>query len=346
MSGMLNTLLDINQIEAGSVHAELVTFPIKDLLDRLKDEFTYHAKAQRIGLSVVSSSLSIHSDPRLLEQMIRNLLSNALKYTKRGKVLLGCRRRNGMLSIEIWDTGIGIPEKEHQAIFEEYHQIDNAARERSRGLGLGLSIVQRLGNLLGHPIRVRSQPGKGSVLAIEIKFPTGDTAPTLEQRPHGIDDGMTEAVPRTGMILTVEDDHELRDLLELFFKDEGHRTAIARDGVAALELVTHGTIRPDLIVVDYNLPNGMNGLQVAAQLREALHRQIPTIILTGDTSTAALRDIALYDCVQLNKPVKLKELTLAVQRALAIAQSAVRAPAPDLEEAVSIPALPGRRRRR
>ena len=98
---------------------------------------------------MVPCGLSIHSDPRLLEQMIRNLLSNALKYTRRGKVLLGCRRREGMLSIEIWDTGIGIPDEELQAIFEEYHQLDNAARERSRGLGLGLSIVQRLGESAG-----------------------------------------------------------------------------------------------------------------------------------------------------------------------------------------------------
>ena len=126
MSGMLNTLLDINQIEAGTVRAEMVDFPINDLLDRLKDEFTYHAQAQRLDLRVVPCSLSIYSDPRLLEQMIRNLLSNALKYTKHGKVLLGCRRRRDMLSIEVWDTGIGIPEEEFEAIFEEYHQLDNA----------------------------------------------------------------------------------------------------------------------------------------------------------------------------------------------------------------------------
>ena len=175
ISGMLNTLLDINQIEAGTVRAEMVSFPINDLLDRLRDEFTYHAQAQRLALRVVLCGLSIHSDPRLLEQMIRNLLSNALKYTKRGKVLLGCRRREGMLSIEIWDTGVGIPDEELQAIFEEYHQLDNAARERSRGLGLGLSIVQRLGNLLGYRVRVRSQPlasGQGLSLRHRGHAPT------------------------------------------------------------------------------------------------------------------------------------------------------------------------------
>ena len=161
MSGMLNALLDINQIEAGTVHAEIVDFPVADLLDQLRDEFIYHAQAKGLSLRVVPCGLSVRSDPRLLEQMIRNLVSNALKYTKRGKVLLGCRRHRGALSIEVWDTGIGIPEAALEAIFEEYHQLDNAARERSRGLGLGLSIVHHLGELLGHPIHVRSRPGKG-----------------------------------------------------------------------------------------------------------------------------------------------------------------------------------------
>ena len=120
MSGMLNTLLDINQIEAGTVHPEAVDFRINDLLAQLTNEFTYHARAKGLALRVVPCGLVIRSDPRLVEQMIRNLLSNAMKYTRRGKVLLGCRRRAGMVSIEVWDTGIGIPDEELQTIFEEY----------------------------------------------------------------------------------------------------------------------------------------------------------------------------------------------------------------------------------
>ncbi len=189
ITGMLNTLLDINQIEAGTVHAETVSLPVNDLLDRLRSEFTYHAQAKGLALRVVACGLSIHSDPHLLEQMMRNLLWNALKYTTRGKVLLGCRRRQGMLSIEVWDTGVGIPDEELESIFEEYHQLDNPARERSRGLGLGLSIVQRLGNLLGHPIRVRSQPGKGSVFAVEVTLSPGATALKLEHRRHAMAGG-------------------------------------------------------------------------------------------------------------------------------------------------------------
>ena len=137
MTGMLNTLLDINQIEVGAVKPETVDFPVNDLLDRLRDELTYHAQAAGLVLRVVPCALSVRSDPRLLEQMIRNLLSNALKYTQRGKVLVGCRRRQEKLRIEIWDTGIGIPESELQAIFEEYHQVDNAGPPAKPRPGLG-----------------------------------------------------------------------------------------------------------------------------------------------------------------------------------------------------------------
>jgi two-component system CheB/CheR fusion protein len=257
--------------------------------------------------------------------MIRNLLSNALKYTKHGKVLLGCRRREGMLSIEIWDTGVGIPAKELEAIFDEYHQLDNAARERSRGLGLGLAIVKRLGDLLGHRVRVRSQPGKGSVFSIEVMLPPVGAAAQLEHHRRDIDDVTVERVRRTGTILVVEDDPEVRELLDLLLKDEGHRVVTAPDGVVALDVAARGTVRPDLILVDYNLPNGLNGIQVTAKLQEKLRRKIPAIILTGDISTGTLRDIARQDCVQLNKPVKVKDLTQLIQRLLPIAQSAAPA---------------------
>jgi two-component system, chemotaxis family, CheB/CheR fusion protein len=321
MSGMLNTLLDINQIEAGAVHAEMISFPIADLLERLKDEFTYHAQAQNLALRVVRCRLSVHSDPRLLEQMIRNLLSNALKYTTHGKVLLGCRRRNDVLSIEIWDTGIGIPDEELQRIFDEYHQLDNAARERSRGLGLGLSIVQRLSDLLSHPVRVRSKPGKGSVFAIDIKLSLSAAAIQMKDRQPEMDETIAEAVPRTGAVLIIEDDPEVCSLLDMLLKDQGCRTATAPDGIAALDLVARGKIRPDLILADYNLPKGLDGLQVVEKLRAQLRRRIPVIVLTGDISTSTLRDIARHDCVQLNKPVRLKELTQAVQSLLSASRS-------------------------
>src|ERR1700758_3437538 len=200
MTGMLNTLLDINQIEAGSVKPEKADFPVNELFDHLRDELTYHAQAAGLALRVVPCALSIRSDRRLLEQMIRNLISNALKYTHSGKVLVGCRCRQGNLRIEIWDTGIGIPESELKAIFEEYHQVDNAARQRSRGLGLGLSIVKSLGELLGHPIGVRSRHGKGSVFSIEVPLTSGGASPSSEQTPPGGIGAAARTTTRTGTI--------------------------------------------------------------------------------------------------------------------------------------------------
>ncbi|PZW40807.1 two-component system CheB/CheR fusion protein [Humitalea rosea] len=314
MAGMLNALLDINQIDAGTVHADIINFPVNEMFERLRQEFAYQAQARGLVLRVVPCSLSIDSDPRLLEQMIRNILSNALKYTKRGKVLLGCRRRSEMLSIEIWDTGIGIPKGQLNAIFEEYHQLNNAARERSRGFGLGLAIVKRLGDLMGYRIAVRSRPGIGSLFAIEVGRSRQVTAPLLEQQRPGHGD----YPHRAGSILVVEDDPDVRDLLERLLEDEGHVVGTAPDGTAALELIAQGTISPDLILADYNLPNGPNGIRLATRLREKLREQIPVIILTGDISTMTLREIAHYDCVQLNKPVKPIELAQVVQRLLAV----------------------------
>jgi two-component system, chemotaxis family, CheB/CheR fusion protein len=325
MSGMLNTLLDINQIDSGAVRVAKVTFPVSELLDVLRDEFGCLAEDHKISLHVVPCSLSVHSDPRLLEQMIRNLLSNALKYAIGGRVLLGCRRRNGMLSIEVCDTGPGIPGEELHAIFEEYRQLDNAARERSQGLGLGLSIVKGLGNLLEHRVYVSSVPGRGTVFGIELVLLESRTA-----KPNGndrrVDEPRVEAVRRNGEILIIEDDPALRDLLDHLFKDEGYRTAVVPHGAAALGLMAEGAIHPDLILTDFNLPNGMDGLQACAKLREKLYRKTPVIILTGDISTGTSREIALQNYVKLNKPVKLKELTRAIQELITLPAQVGRNP--------------------
>ncbi len=260
--------------------------------------------------------------------MIRNLLSNALKYTKRGKILLGCRRHKGMLSLQTWDTGIGIPDTELQAIFEEYYQLDNAARERSRGLGLGLSIVHRLSMLLGHRVQVRSRQGRGSVFSVEIKLAHNGTVSRPTEVEPGLSGNGSEAGHHVGSILVIEDDSDVRELLEVFLRDEGHEVTSAYDGIRARELVAGGVVRPDLILSDYNLPNGMNGIAVTRQLRDALHHPVPAIILTGDISTRTLSSLALQDCVQLNKPVKLKELTQAIQRLLPLSRAAVQVRAP------------------
>ncbi len=329
MSGMLNALLDINQIEAGTVRAEMVDFSVNDLFDRMKDEFAYHAKAKGIDLRVVRCDAMIHSDIRLLEQMLRNLLSNAVKYTRQGKVLLGCRRHEDMLSIEIWDTGIGIPDDEFQAIFEEYHQLNNAARERTHGLGLGLSIVQRLGKLMGHRVRVGSRLGKGSVFAIEIVREPIEVEAVFEHQSRPAHDRPGVDVAHAAEILIIEDDPELADLLAVALAEEGYRTSTAPDGVTALDLVARGAVHPDLLLADYNLPNGMNGIQTTAKIRESLRREIPVVILTGDISTSTLRDIALRKYVQLNKPVKSQELSRVIKGLLPESRPVHRQPSVD-----------------
>ncbi len=340
MSGMLNALLDVNQIESGTVQAEKICFPVSMLLTQLRDEFSYHAQAKGLRLRMVPCSLSIESDPRLLEQMVRNLVSNALKYTKQGKVLLGCRRHAGTLRIEVWDTGIGIADEEIQSIFEEYHQVDNPARERSRGLGLGLSIVQRLGTLLGHHVGVRSRPGRGSVFSVEVKLAPGPPAVLAGSREAGAESPSAEPRPHTGSILLIEDDPDVRDLLEVFLRDRGHTVAIATDGLAALALLRAGTTKPDLILADYNLPNGLNGVQAAEKARGLLHRDVPVIVLTGNILVGSARDIALRDCVRLSKPVKLHDLTGAIEHLLPLSQVLPQAHADRAAEADGTAATP------
>ena len=309
MTGMLDALLDLNQIEAGVVQAEVAEFRIGPLLDQLRDEFGYGAQAKGLALRVVPCGALVRTDPQLLEQMLRNLLSNALKYTEHGRVLLGCRRMGDNLRIEVWDTGIGIPDGELQAVFDEYHQVGNEARERARGLGLGLSIVQRLGALLGHCVRVRSRPGKGSVFTVDVALEPAAWLPgagagrqaATQFTPAG------SAGSHAGTILVIEDDPDMRDLLQLLLRGEGHTVLAASTGPAALDIAVRGAVAPTLVLADYNLPGGMTGLQAALGLRETFPG-VPAIILTGDISAGKMRDVMQAGCRQLNKPVKPRDL--------------------------------------
>jgi two-component system CheB/CheR fusion protein len=316
ISEILNALFDIDRIEAGTMRADSVAFPVNDVIDRLRGEVAAHAQAKGLSLRFVSCGLWIVSDPRLLEQMIRNLLSKALEYTRHGKVLVGCRRRAGRLSIEIWNTGGGIQDRDIALIFDEYHQLDNEAGETGRGVGLGLSIVQRLGFFLEHWVHVRSNPGKGSLFAVEVPLAPSGGLPSVAKPGEVTAGDNHEDEHRAGEILVIEDDVEVCELLELFLKDEGHRAATARDGVSALELVGAGGFRPDIILCDYNLPGGMDGLRLSLKLREKLHRKVPVIILAATMSTGAIRKISLHDCLLMNKPVKAMQLRDIIQSLL------------------------------
>jgi two-component system CheB/CheR fusion protein len=200
-----------------------------------------------------------------------------------------------------------------QEIFEEYRQIDNVARERSRGLGLGLSIVQRLGELLGHQVRVRSWPGRGSVFSVDVPI----TQASKRLSPgHGPVPLSAASSGVAGNILLIEDDPDIRHLLQTYLSGEGYHVLVAPDGAMALN-PSAAAIRPDLIITDYNLPGRMNGVALIGLLRAQCKTELPAIIVTGDIGGATLRDIAEHGCMQLNKPMKLSELTSAIQTLLA-----------------------------
>ena len=301
MSGMLNTLLDINQLDAGVIQTKISSFPIDGTLKRLGTEFHYHTQTRGLGLRVIRCGLAVRSDVHLLEQIIRNLLSNAVKYTTEGRVVLGCRRRGNKLRIEIWDTGIGIANTQLHAIFEEYRQLANAARERSKGIGLGLTIVQRLADMLGHTIDVRSVPGRGSMFSIEVPIAAVADRPAESQFPDKAKVVANFVAGNTIMI--VEDDPATREVLHLLMDGEGYRTLTFADGGKVLEATARGNMRPDLIVADYNLPGPLSGVQVVERLRQTAGRTIPAIVLTGDISVETQQEISRQGCRRLSKPI-------------------------------------------
>lgn len=312
MSGLLNTLLDINQLEAGVIHPTIIDFPISQLLQRLDSEFAYHAHGRGLELRVVPCALGARSDPRLLEDVLRNLLSNAVKYTKTGRILVGCRRHENNLRIEVWDTGVGIPEGQLKAIFLEYHQIEGANKNSNRGLGLGLAIAEKLANLLGHKLGVRSRVGCGSVFSIEVKL--APPVPILSANKSN--QPLQSSHFRKGKILIIEDELDVRKSYERLLQSIGHQTTATADADEAITHISNTAYRPDLVIADYSLPGDCNGVQLAARLRKTLGYNVPTVILTGDISTETLREISKRHLVQRNKPLPADDLCALVQSLL------------------------------
>ncbi|MFN7167608.1 MAG: CheR family methyltransferase [Pannonibacter sp.] len=316
MSGMLSTLLDINKIEAGVISYQLEDIPVSEVISNLYAEFRYHAQAKSLELRMAPSSATIRTDRRLLEQMLRNLLSNAIRYTDAGGILIGVRRRNGRLRIEIWDTGIGIPGTDLTNVFSEYHKVDRMGRTATEGLGLGLSIVQRLADLLGHQIGVRSAPGKGSVFSIEVNLADGNSLQTSPVRQVTAVQPKPNPPAKATRILVVEDETDLRMLIELMLVQSGYEVTSAASFEQAVALANEDAQLADLLVADYNLPNGHNGLELARLLRQQGNNALPVIILTGDISSATAKLIAQEQITQLNKPTRHEELEAAIHNAL------------------------------
>ena len=280
MGGLLNHLLDIGDLEEGRIAFEISEFPVATLFRRMAGQFAPQAREKGLGLRIVDSSLVLRSDVMLLQRVIENLLSNALRYTDQGKILLGCRRRGSAARIEVWDSGIGIPDEALADIFEDHYQLDNPARDRGKGLGLGLAIVQRIGKLLGHRLDVRSAHGKGSMFAVEV--PIGDSSSAnLDGKIPAVH---ADDVLSGSTILLVEDDQTVLTAMRLLLQAWRARPIVGASADVALRQLEGLQVSPDVLFVDYHLAGGSTGLQAVQQINAALRSNLPAIIVTGDTA--------------------------------------------------------------
>jgi PAS domain S-box-containing protein len=305
ISSMLSSLLDVNRLEAGKLRPIKSDLAINEVFDSVATDFLRSVEQKGLKLRVVRSGLLVHSDRRMLEEMIRNLLSNSVRYTDDGKILLGCRRARDKIRIEMWDSGIGIAGDQLPRIFDEYYQGAEAA-ERG-GSGLGLAIVRRLGEALDHGIDVRSAPGRGTCVSIEV--PLGQTRVNNEPA-H---DQVSESISFAGTVLVIEDETSVRSALNRLLKLRGIGSSIVTTGNDALALVTQG-MRPDLVLSDYNLRGSMNGVESIKALRSALAWNVPAIVMTGDIRSKTIEAIAAQDVSVVIKPFLAEELLQLMTR--------------------------------
>lgn len=300
---LLNALLDVSRLDAGVLQPRLRPFAIGDILERMELEFRGLAQEKRLRFRLVQSSATVYSDPLLVERMVGNLVSNALRYTETGSLVIGCRHRGDSLRLEVWDSGIGIAEDDLETIFEEFHQLGNPERDRTRGLGLGLAIVKRLSRLLGHRVTVRSRLGGGSVFAIELPL----TAAKVERRDVAVVQAggadLTGALAGR-FILAIDDDPVQLAAMQAVFAHWDCDSVTAASAADALDQLALRERRPDAIVADYRLRGGANGAAAIQTLQKALEAPIPAVILTGDTEPARLAEAAASGFEILHKPVR------------------------------------------
>jgi signal transduction histidine kinase len=283
MEELFDALLDISRLDAGVVRPRFETFALAAVFERLNFEYGPVARQKGLSLSAMKTSAYVCTDPTLFERILRNLVSNAVRYTDRGGLLLGCRRQDGGLRVEVWDTGRGIPVEKHREIFREFAQIDPAGADPRRGLGLGLAIVERLARLLDHEIRVRSLPGKGSVFSVSI--------------PRGREqDVVANAVVETStpfdltgvLILVIDSDPAVLQAMETLLGKWNCEVIAAASGEEMRGKLAAASRVPSLIISDYR-PRGVTtlgaapALAVIDMLRGEFNTEIPAVLLTGDT---------------------------------------------------------------
>jgi CheY-like chemotaxis protein/anti-sigma regulatory factor (Ser/Thr protein kinase) len=257
---------------------------------------------------------TVHSDRTLLARLVRNLVDNALRYTKAGVVRIRCRSEGDRLAIEVQDTGIGIPTDQLDTIFEEFHQIGNPERDRAQGLGLGLAIVRRLSLLLDHPVEVRSVHGRGS--AFRVLVPLGTPEPAAIEAPAAPSDGQGR------FAVLVDDDAVVLLGLRTVLAEWGYRVLAADSADRAMDRL-NGQGRPDIVIADYRLREGRVGTEVIQRVRERYGVDVPGLILTGETGADSLRAAAACGVPVIHKPVTPRQLWTEVERQLQAVGQAV-----------------------
>lgn len=312
LTSLFDSLLDISKLDAGTIQARVVSFRLQDLLDNVRRDFTGKAVHKGIRFHVVDSRVVVRSDPLLLERIVRNLAANAVNYTERGGVVIGARRRGKLVRIEVWDSGPGIPEEEQQRVFEEFYQIANPERDRSKGLGLGLAIVKRLAELLHHPIDVRSKPGRGACFAVTV--PRGvlrqtDAADAGAPAPEFL------RASAERVVVLIEDERIIREATQTLLSDWGCKviaSATAEDAVSQLTALGR---TPDLIIADYRLAGGRTGIDAIHTVQEATGSAVPAVLITGDAAADHLKRAREHGYPVLHKPVppaKLRALVASI----------------------------------
>ncbi|MGC1548428.1 MAG: hybrid sensor histidine kinase/response regulator [Rhodanobacter sp.] len=312
---MLNTLLDFSRIDAGVIKPQWRSFRLQPLFNKLEAELGQHADFKNIVYRSRETHLAIVSDPALLELMLRNLISNAIRYTERGGMLVACRKRGGEAVIEVFDTGIGIAPHLQQEVFREFHQLGNPERDRHKGLGLGLAITEGLARSMGHALTLASRPGRGSVFRVSMPLAQGAFSEDSLGLPISLP-LQPEAYMAGRRILVIDDDEAVRLGMLQLLGSWGCRCDVAESFDEALELAR--IHMPELVISDYRLRERQTGAEVIAALRAELGMELPALIVTGDTAPQRLREATSSGIPLVHKPVSPVQLYHAMVNILTI----------------------------
>ena len=299
---MITALLDIAKLDAGVMPPALCSFAIGEVMQRVGAEFGLIAARRKLRLRLFAGGAVVRSDPRLLARILRNLVSNALRYTASGGVLIGHKRVPGGLLVGVWDSGVGIPADQLEEIFEEFHRLPQADDRSERGAGLGLSIVRRISRMLGHPMVVRSVPGRGSVFGIVVPLSDEPASSLAPRRATGA--GAGPASLRGRCVQLIDDEPHVLQGLSVLLTGWGMRVRGASSAAQALESPAHNCgAGPDLIIADYRLGAGQTGLEAIASLRRRWG-ELPAIVVTADHAAEVQAAIASAGLHLLHKPVR------------------------------------------